>query len=234
MFYFNKTGKWLESLPEDDRNKILTECKQEGRQMRIKFKERCSAIRRQKLDSMNQKKEQLKRKEASEIVQKEKMTNDIVFHGLWQSAEHVINGLAGLNKVDQLAAIEAQLKYRQKVLLQKADDKVHFQFSSKGQKFPVEQCKDNLISLIEQSFRGPCSEQEGDIPLLVGKRVKHNFSEGLWNGKVLGVVPGFPKYFNIIYDGEQGPHGAVPYTYALGDDYRKGDLEILIAVRVIG
>jgi hypothetical protein len=40
-------------------------------------------------------------------------------------------------------------------------------------------------------------------PILVGKKVQHTFNEGTHNGKVISTVPGFPDFYNIIYDSEK-------------------------------
>jgi hypothetical protein len=36
----------------------------------------------------------------------------------------------------------------------------------------------------------------------LGKKVQHTFNEGTHNGKVISTVPGFPDFYNIIYDSE--------------------------------
>jgi hypothetical protein len=43
---------------------------------------------------------------------------------------------------------------------------------------------------------------ESRAPILVGKKVQHTFNEGTHNGKVISTVPGFPDFYNIIYDSE--------------------------------
>jgi hypothetical protein len=67
-------------------------------------------------------------------------------------------------------------------------------------------------------------------PILVGKKVQHTFNEGTHNGKVISTVPGFPDFYNIIYDGELDSEGNITdtiaiYTYRLLDDYRAKKLE---------
>jgi hypothetical protein len=39
-------------------------------------------------------------------------------------------------------------------------------------------------------------------PLLVEKRIKHSFEDGVYSGRVVSVVPGFPKWFNVKYDND--------------------------------
>jgi hypothetical protein len=69
-------------------------------------------------------------------------------------------------------------------------------------------------------------------PILVGKKVQHTFNEGTHNGKVISTVPGFPDFYNIIYDSELDSKGNITdttaiYTYRLLDDYRAKKLEII-------
>lgn len=62
---------------------------------------------------------------------------------------------------------------------------------------------------------------------LVGKRVLHYFNvdgklQG-FHGYVISQVPGFPEWYNIVYDEE----GDIVSTYQLMDDYNSGDLELV-------
>ena len=70
------------------------------------------------------------------------------------------------------------------------------------------------------------------MPLLVGKKIRHIFQEDSYVGKVISTVPGFPEFYNIIYDCELDSTGNVCettaiYTYRLLDDYRPKKLEII-------
>lgn len=78
---------------------------------------------------------------------------------------------------------------------------------------------------------GPVEEMsQNQMPLLVGKKVKHSFNEGSWPGRVLSVVPGFPDFYNIVYDSDCDPSNNVPaaiYSNKLKEDYQNGLLEIV-------
>ena len=64
-----------------------------------------------------------------------------------------------------------------------------------------------------------------DVPLLVGKVVEHTFADKQsYKGKVLGVVTGFPTWYNIRYENDDAI-----YAYNLLDDYRKGQLKIVFS-----
>jgi hypothetical protein len=79
------------------------------------------------------------------------------------------------------------------------------------------------------------------MPLLVGKKIRHIFQEDSYVGKVISTVPGFPEFYNIIYDCELDSTGndceldstgnvcetTAIYTYRLLDDYRAKKLEII-------
>ena len=71
------------------------------------------------------------------------------------------------------------------------------------------------------------SEDIVSIPLLKGKSVIHYYSEGdervPYRGTVISQVPGFPSWFNIKYDGD-----SAIYSYKLVDDYKEGNLEIVV------
>lgn len=44
-----------------------------------------------------------------------------------------------------------------------------------------------------------------------------------FHGYVISQVPGFPEWYNIVYDEE----GDIVSTYQLMDDYNSGDLELV-------
>ena len=62
---------------------------------------------------------------------------------------------------------------------------------------------------------------------LVGKLVKHRFEDKgklrFFKGRVISQVPGFPEWFNIVYDKEPG----IVYSFKLSEDMDNGDLHVL-------
>jgi E1A/CREB-binding protein len=56
MFSFNKTSEWLDSLPEEEKNKILTMSVSEGRELRKTFQDRCRAIEEKRKRNLEGKK----------------------------------------------------------------------------------------------------------------------------------------------------------------------------------
>ena len=88
----------------------------------------------------------------------------------------------------------------------------------------------NLIRLIESAISQAASLPEAAqdaCVVLNGKRVIHQFNEGGeirgFTGRVISQVPGFPNWYNIVYDEE----GDIVYTFQLMEDYCNGDLEIV-------
>lgn len=62
------------------------------------------------------------------------------------------------------------------------------------------------------------------MPLLVGKSIKHKFSNGeTYFGHAISVVPGFPKWYNVKYVGDDAV-----YAYNLHQDFQNGDFEITV------
>ena len=61
----------------------------------------------------------------------------------------------------------------------------------------------------------------------MGKRIDYQFTEDerlvTYSGKVVSTVPGFPEWFNVVYDNEPD----VVYSFKLLEDLKNGDLHIL-------
>ena len=83
---------------------------------------------------------------------------------------------------------------------------------------------ENLSKLVQKSFEQPCGEPPSTSrPLLVGKSVTHKFKDKEYKGRVISTVPGYPEWYNIVYEGDEAV-----YTFKLLDDYSKGDLKITL------
>ena len=88
----------------------------------------------------------------------------------------------------------------------------------------VEEIKQNLTTFIYTALSKHTEEELDPCqPLLVVKHVSHIFSGCEYRGQVISVVPGFSKWYNIVYDGE-----LAVYTYTLQDDYFNGSITIMI------
>ena len=178
---------------------------------------------------------ELQRKEQSLLLEKEKLTSEIVIAGLWQTPAQVEAGLSQLkSETAKREALKAQLKFRKTVLQQKHSDKAVYIFSGtaegKRKQHSSATLKGNLLVLIEeahslQDLVMQCTDPS--IPILVGKRTEHRFTENkklvVYNGTVVSQVPGFSEWYNVVYDNEPD----TVYTYKLLEDYHDGDLKVV-------
>ena len=58
-------------------------------------------------------------------------------------------------------------------------------------------------------------------PSILGN--KHKFDDGIWySGKVISQVPGYPEWYNVVYDNDESI-----YLYQLRTNLEAGDLTIL-------
>lgn len=142
----------------------------------------------------------MERLEKVRLQRDESLTNLICFYGLWQSASQVDEGLERLpNDAEKRKALESQLKFRKTVLKQKHAIKGLFNFSrklptGKYEKFTLTELKDNLLTLVHCTLATPTHEiaSEG-IPLLVNKKIEHNFLMVLFSKATLyQLYPDFP------------------------------------------
>ena len=93
------------------------------------------------------------------MQQREKQTNDIIYYGLWQSKERLETALEEITEEqEKRIAIQAQLRFRQKMLKQKHEQKDILRFSAKGKGHPISKLKENLLNLIESAYHGPTTE----------------------------------------------------------------------------
>lgn len=100
-------------------------------------------------------------------------------HGLWQSEEEVENIIETYNpSSEKVAALKAQIKFREEVLLQVANDKKTFNLtkSIEGRKsrqnLSVEELISNLKALVDQAVVKDI-ESNNENHILVGTRVRH-------------------------------------------------------------
>lgn len=230
LYSHNKTRQWLESLSPDEKDRLLTNIRKEGKDVREKFKERLKLIEAKRLEIQQERRRKLEESERKRIQNMEEMTNAVCYYGLWQSQEQVNEGLAKLKTdKEQREALQSQLKFRKKVLNQKHSDSKIFNFSEKVggkyQKLTIEQLKSNVFKLIQDCLMVPTEEKhQSNVPLLVGKKVSHKFSDGAeYIGTVISVVPGFCEWYNIKYQNDEAI-----YAYNLAEDYRNGDLKLVL------
>ena len=237
LFSNNKTREWLETKSPDELKLLMETARKSVPKHKQKFKERLVSIREHRA-KLQQKQEQ--EKEAAKqrlLLEKERITTDMIQYGLWQSETDVNEGLErAKSETQKRQSLKAQLRFRKTVLQQMYNsDKDVYKFSKNKGQLNSKALKDNLLKLINAAAGNdharelvttsePLTQSVDD---LVGKSVGHRFLEDeqlvTYNGRVLSTVPGFPEWFNIVYDNEPN----VVYTFKLQDDLRNGDLHVL-------
>ena len=231
MYSHNKTREWLESLPDEERNKLIDNARKQGKSARMKFKERLRAIEAKRLEIQEERKRKLEVTEQKRRQELEELTNNVCYYGLWQSIEQVNEGLATLDtENEKREALQAQLKFRRKVLNQKHQDSKVYNFtvrqpSGKYMKLTIDEMKTNVIKLIQDCLVEPTSEKHRrDIPLFVGKEVSHKFADGkTYKGYVISMVPGYSEWYNLKYENNPSV-----YSFNLVEEYKNGDLQLRV------
>lgn len=131
-----------------------------------------------------------------------------------------------------MTALKVQIRFRKHILQQEHIDKSVFKFSDKQDgTYTVQRLSDNLIKLVSAAESETPERQlslDSTTPhFLVSRRVSHSFMENeeivQYTGTVISMVPGFPTWYNIVYDNEPD----CVYTYQLLDDYNNGDLTLI-------
>ncbi|ELT88809.1 hypothetical protein CAPTEDRAFT_217367, partial [Capitella teleta] len=228
-FAQNKTKQWLEAKGEDDIQRSITQARSDARQIRRDFKERKNTITEERRRALRMKIAKNEETKQRIIQRQEQITQDMIEFGLWQTEAEVENQVKSFtSKKLQLAALTAQLRFREKVLHQQPGGgrQQAFTISKKeGEKrvnLSVGELEEKVKSLVSQAMVRNDHGDSGHI--LTGKRVRHRFSaedgshELDWHSaKVINQVPGFQEWWNLKYDGDD-----CIYTYRLEYDMQIG------------
>ncbi|WAR10687.1 hypothetical protein MAR_035763 [Mya arenaria] len=191
----------------------------EGKAIRDKFKVRLKEIEIKRLEIKDTRRRKLQETERKRLQGMEKMTNAVCFYGLWKSEAQVNEALQRLsNDNEKRSALKSQLRFRKTVLKQKHEDSKVFNFTRKGTDGKYNALH-NVLTLIQDCLHGATAEKvEEGVPLLVGKKIKHKFSDGKeYKGFVISVVPSFGEWYNVKYDNDDAI-----YAYNLCQDYKQG------------
>ncbi|VDI69835.1 Hypothetical predicted protein [Mytilus galloprovincialis] len=89
MFVFNKTSEWLDSLPQEEKEKLLTDSIKEGRNIRAKYQKRLAQITEARKQKLKDKQIALEKKQKAALKTKSKHTCNIIYFGLWQKTDQV-------------------------------------------------------------------------------------------------------------------------------------------------
>ena len=176
LFSNNKTGEWLESKSPEELKSLMEIARKSAAKHKQRFKERLAAIRAHRTEIQQKHEQEKQAAERRLLLEKERITSDMIHYGLWQSEEDVDEGLKlAKSETQKRQSLKAQLRFRKTVLQQTYDaDKDIFKFStkSKGQ-LNSRALRDNLLKLVRASANH-CSDNASDPPLdsavnLVGK-----------------------------------------------------------------
>ena len=113
------------------------------------------------------------------------------------------------------------------MLQQKHSDKDIYKFSDKTSgNYSVAKLQENLLRLIQLAQTQLLLSNPSNLTsTLVGERVLHYFNvDGKlqrFHGYIISQVPGFPEWYNTVYDGD------IVSTYQLLDDYSSGNFELV-------
>lgn len=93
MFSLNKTGEWIQTLPEGDKEKLLDTSRKEGKELRQKCITRIREIKQRTREVLKKNRAEIERKECAKYEQREQLTHEMLYYGLWQSVEIVDQSL---------------------------------------------------------------------------------------------------------------------------------------------
>ena len=107
LFTNNKTSQWLDEHTVGEKDKLFKAARLLAPEFRQKFKTRQHEIQQRIETSLLDKRKAIAAKLARELKEKERLTNEITSHGLWNSKADIIVGLA-TRKVDKVKLLKLQ------------------------------------------------------------------------------------------------------------------------------
>ena len=224
LFTNNKTSEWFTRKSEKERDKMMADARKNAPLYRKRYQQRKLQIEEERTRQQAEKQRAKEEAQRKLLATKEKLTMDILDFGLWQTETQVDSNLESLRSESQKReALKAQLRFRKTVLLQEASETL-FRFSAKGKgQFTSQVLRTNLVELIKSA-----GEIESSPSSWAGKMINHRFKESngkykCYKGKIISQVPGFPEWFNVVYDNEPD----IVYSYNLTEDIENGDLRAL-------
>ena len=89
MFCCNKTEQWLQNKSKVEIDSLLHDARRQVKFTCEKFKTRQKEIHQRRLEMIQEKAKKYEELERKKLKQKENMTNEIIYFGLWQSETEV-------------------------------------------------------------------------------------------------------------------------------------------------
>ncbi|CAD6200197.1 unnamed protein product [Caenorhabditis auriculariae] len=205
----NHTMEWFRSLSPEEQNECLDGIRKEtgetlksAGQKRNDLAKRCLEYHREKCQNAS-------KKMAKESLSKRQRTETLFKHGFWQQKSEMESSLSSYkSEREKWEALSAQLRFRQRVLLQKHADKKFYVLTAGGKKISLAEMKLKLLSLFE-------NDQKGDNLVVLayehaGKSIEHTFfdeegKKNSWKGRVVEVQVrnGGEKAVLVLYENEK-------------------------------
>jgi len=124
LFSLNKTYNWLYNLPKEERDEYINRARAGGRELRLKYRERTKEIETAHQLSLKKKRDDILRKKAKDLQEKETVINYVQYWGFWQYPETLKQNLKKLKSIaEKKKALKAQLRFRKVILCQEHLDK---------------------------------------------------------------------------------------------------------------
>ena len=230
LFSNNKTSSWFASQTHEAQGELMETARRMSQKHKKKFQERLAMIQQKRSELLKMREQAKHASEQRILLQKEKITSDMIQYGLWQSVEDIDSHLRlAKSETQKKEALKTQLRFRKTVLQQVYPvNKDVYKFSKKGEgQFNSAKLTSHLIQLINATHHASPSSNSTSEPVLVGKSIDHQFIEDgqivQYSGRVVSQVSGFPEWYNVVYDNEPD----VVYTYKLMEDFHNGDLKLI-------
>ncbi|CAS01116.1 Protein CBG26503 [Caenorhabditis briggsae] len=205
MLKKNDSFTWLQSLPENEQNEILSKSRAALKSLKKDASHRQLAIEIDILRQMKEKNLIAARKQVKEERDRFKYTHDILSIGFWASSSDVSAGLAKLSTEKQKReALTSQLRFRKCVIKQSAAAPM-FSASAKSKPLPLRELIEKLEALIKNQH---LSQQ---LLLMdheyVGKRINQKISSKRSKGGFVEDIRivGATKTIRVLFDGDSDP-----------------------------
>ena len=230
MFSFNKTSEWLNGKDKQQQEEIMRESYKEVKHVREMYLKRKEELAKRRADIVRQKLQEAENTRLRKEAERLELVQQITYHGLWQDVGHIERNLATYKqKGEKIKALKTQLKFQKNILEQTPpnNDNTIYNFSvkernGKRRDLTVDELKAKVVKLVEAALDlakiNP--PKENDPVPLSEKKIRHRFDgDKLYKGEVISQVPGYPAWYNVVYEGDNSV-----YTYQLWEDLAAGDL----------
>ena len=119
LFVNNKTSAWLDSKTVEEKQDLLKKARSLSPEFKRLYRARKQKLLEERSKILQAKQLQLEQMRQKKLQEKEKLTENILMYGLWQSREQVNEQLSKLKtKKEKVKALKVQLDFCKKVLEQ--------------------------------------------------------------------------------------------------------------------